>query len=134
MTGSPSCGRRDRLKVRPARVDKAREDLGPVVPLVPRDFRGRIDLDRHHLAHRAALDQHDGGADAACASAAFLAALDVCRHEWVSRGDVCAWYDVCALDNESARRGWGRMSEGPLGKERREKGRTAGWGHLMDAG
>jgi hypothetical protein len=99
--GSPSCGRRDRLKVRPARVDKVREDIGPVVPLVPRDLCGRVDFDRHHLAHCATLDQHDRGADATCASAALLTALNVCGHERVARGDMCTWYDVCALDNES---------------------------------
>ena len=60
------------------------EDFRPIVPLVPGDLRGRIDFDWHHLADRAALDQDDGGADAACASAALLATLDVCRDEWVA--------------------------------------------------
>jgi len=100
--GSPSRGRRDRLEICPARIDEVCEDVRPVVPLVPRDLRGRIDFDWHHLADRAALDEHDGGADAACASAALLATLDVCRDEWVARGDVCTGDDVCALDDESA--------------------------------
>jgi len=78
------------------------EDFRPIVPLVPGDLRGRIDFDWHHLADRAALDQDDGGADAACASAALLATLDVCRDEWVARSDVCTVDDVSTLDDESA--------------------------------
>jgi len=53
------------------------------------------------LAHGSALDQHYGGADTACASAAFFAALDVRCYQWVARGDICAWDDVCAFDGES---------------------------------
>ena len=97
---SPSRGGGDRLEVRAARVDKMPEHVRPVVPLVPRDLRGGVDLNRHHLAHGAALDQHDCGADSACASAALLAPLDVCRNERVARCDVCAGDDVCALDGE----------------------------------
>jgi len=100
--GSPSRGRRDRLEICTARIDKVCEDVRPVVPLVPRDLRGRIDLDWHHLADRAALNEYDRGADAACTSAALLATLDVCRDEWVARGDVCTGDDVCTLDDESA--------------------------------
>ena len=99
---SPSGGRRDRLEIGPAGIDKVCEDFRPVLPLVPRDLRWRIDFDWHHLAYRAALDQHDRGADAACASAALLATLDVCRDEWIARSDVCTGDDVCTLDDESA--------------------------------
>jgi hypothetical protein len=81
---SPSCGSGDWLEVRAASVDITREHVRPIIPLVPRDLRGRIDLDRHHLAHGAALDQHDRGADPACASAALLAALDISRDERVA--------------------------------------------------
>ena len=73
----------------------------PVFPLIPGDLCGRINFDWHHLAYRAALDQYNSSADAACAPAALLATLDVCRDEWVTRGDVCTGDDVCALDNES---------------------------------
>jgi len=96
----PSCGGRDGLEVGPARIDKVGEDLGPVVPLVPRDLRGGVDFDRHHLAHGSALDQYNRCADPARSSAAFFTTLDVCRYQWVVGGDVCAWDDVCALDGE----------------------------------
>jgi len=98
---SPSCGSGDRLEVRAAGVDKVREHVRPVIPLVPRDLRGRVDLDWHHLANGAALDQHDRRADPACAPAALLAPLDVCRDERVARRDVCAGDDMRALDGES---------------------------------
>jgi len=77
------------------------KDLSPVVPLVPRDLRGRVDFDGHHLAHGSALDQYYRRADPACASAAFFATLDVCCYQWIAGSDVCAWDNVCALNGES---------------------------------
>jgi hypothetical protein len=77
------------------------EDIGPVFPLIPRDLRGWVDFDGHYLANGSALDQHYCRADTACASAAFFAALDVRCYQWIARGDVCAWNDVCAFDRES---------------------------------
>jgi len=79
------------------------KDVCPVVPLVPGDPRGGVDLDGHHLAHGAALDEHDGRADPAGASAAFFATLDVGCHQGVAGSDVRAWDDVCALDCESVK-------------------------------
>jgi hypothetical protein len=78
------------------------EDIGPIVPLVPRDLRGGVYFDGHHLAYGSALDQNYRRANSACASAALFAALDVCCYQWVARGDVCAGNDVCVFDGESA--------------------------------
>jgi len=99
------------------------EDFRPVVPLVPGDLRGWIYFDWHHLADRAALDQDDGGADAACASAALLATLDVCGDEWVARSDVCTVDDVCTLDDELS-----------VGVIRRTGGELDEEGRLADVG
>lgn len=77
------------------------DDLGPVVALVPRDLRRRVDLYGHHLADGSALDEYYRRADPTCASAAFFATLDVCCYQWIAGGNVCAWYNVCALDGES---------------------------------
>ena len=101
--GSPPGGRRYRLEVRAALVREVVEDVGPVVARVPRDARGRVDLDGHDLADVAALDEHDRAADAARLAAAVLAAEDVLADERVVVGHVRAGHDVCRLDGESAR-------------------------------
>ena len=106
------------------------ENIGPVIPLVPRDSRWRVNFDGHHLAHGSALDQYYCGADPACASAAFFAPLDVCCYQWITGGDVCAWDNVCALNGESEMVTNGKDRNG---RERKE-GLTADWGHLMDVG
>jgi hypothetical protein len=61
-----------------------RKHLWPVAPFVPRDLGGRIDFDRHHLTSAATLDQHHSSADPTGTPAAFLAALDIGRHERVA--------------------------------------------------
>lgn len=96
----PSCGGGDGFKVGPAGIDEVGEDLKPVFPFVPRDLRRRVDFDGHHLAHGSALDQYYRRTDPACASAAFFATLDIRCYQWIARGDICAWDNVCALDGE----------------------------------
>jgi len=107
------------------------QDLGPVVPLIPRDLRGRVDFDWHHLAHGSTLDQYYGRADPARPSAAFFTTLNVCCYQWVVGGDVCAWDNVCALDGESV-----VITNGKDEGQEWEPivGLTADWGHLMDVG
>jgi hypothetical protein len=60
------------------------EHCCPVVPFVPRDPGWCVDFDWHHLAHGATLNQDYGSADPTCATAAFLAALDIGCHEWIA--------------------------------------------------
>ena len=61
------------------------KDIGPVVPLVPRDLRERVDCDGHTW-----LTATHWVSDTACASAAFFAALDVRCYQWIARVDVGA--------------------------------------------
>ena len=69
---------RDRLEVRPARLDEVAEDAHPVVPSVPSDPVGRIDLDRHDLAHFTALDEDDSRSDASALPAALRRSATAC--------------------------------------------------------
>jgi hypothetical protein len=105
------------------------KDLGPVVSLVPRYLRRRVDFDRHHLTHGSALDQYYRRADPACASAASFATLNVCatgesREVTYVRGTTCMHLGESVIVTN----GKDRMD----GKGKREL--TADWGHLMDVG
>lgn len=107
-----SGGGRYRLEVRAAGGNKVLENLGPVIALVPRDLGGWVDLDGHDLADAAALDEDDEGADAAGATAAFFASLDVGANKWVVVRHVRSRDNVCPRDGEAEERlGVGVISE-----------------------
>lgn len=80
------------------------EHLRPILAHVPRDARGRVDLDRHDLADLAALDDDDDAADAAALAAPLLSPHDVLADEGVAIGHVCPRDNVGTLDRESTKR------------------------------
>lgn len=77
------------------------EDLRPVLAHVPRDARGRVNLDRHHLADLAALNDDDDAADAPALAAPLLSPHDVLPDEGVAVGHVRPRDNVGTLDRES---------------------------------
>ena len=77
------------------------EHVAPVIPSVPRDSGGRVDLDGHNLADVPTLNENHRTADAAALAAAILTTMDVRADEWVIVGDIRPRDDVCRLDHKS---------------------------------
>lgn len=96
----PRCGR-NRLEIYAARLDVAREDVCPIFAHVPGDLARSIAFHRHDLADAPALNEYDGSADSASATAAFFPALDVLGNERVAGLDVRACDEARGGDSEA---------------------------------
>ena len=77
------------------------EHVAPVIPSVPRDSGGRIDLDGHNLADVPTLNENHRTADAAALAAAIFTTMNVRADELVVVGDIRPRNDACRLDRKS---------------------------------
>lgn len=81
------------------------ENIRPVAPRIPCDAIRGIDLDGHHLAYIAALDENDCCPESSRPTTPLLSPLNISSNKRIVIGDVGARNNVSSLYRESMKGG-----------------------------